>query len=337
MSLFSRFSFHTETCGVDVGKHTIRAAQLRAPHQHAGLVGVSEVALPAKIYTKDQISNLDQFTEAVQKLLQGGSPGPIKAKAAVAALPESFIFTRIIQLPNLPPHELQKAIPYEVGQFLPIPVEEVYFDYTPLALHPDKSQIDAALFAAPKLLVDNLVTTLHNCGLELYALETKSTAITRAFLPTHTIEPVLIIEIGSESTRLTVVDHGDVWLTASLNMGEGQLVKAIADKLSKPEAEVLPYLAAHGSDASAATLSSVVAPIIQEIVSVTRYHESRDFNAGKIHRAILTGQGAAIPGLVSALLGGMHIKGELGTPLVTGVNSIDPRYSVALGLSMRTL
>lgn len=315
----------------------MRAASLRSPHQHASLQSVSEAALPAKIFAKDQISNVDQFTETIQKLLDSGSPEPMKARAAVAALPEAFIFTRIIQLPNLAPHELQKAVPYEVGQFLPIPVEEVYFDYTPLALHADKQQIDAALFAAPKQLVDNLVTALHNCGLELYALETKSTAITRAFLPAKTTDPTLIIEIGSDSTRLTVVDHGDVWLTASLNVGEIQLLKAIADKIGKPDAEVVPYLAGHGSETTNTMLASVVAPILQEVVSVTRYHESRDFNAGKIHRAILTGQGAAIPGLVPVLIANMHIKTELGTPLVTGIKSIDPRYSVALGLSMRTL
>lgn len=320
-----------------MGRHSIRVAQLRSPRQHAALVGVSETPLPQKTFDKDRITNVEQFTQAIQNLLQTARPHPITAHAAVAALPEAFIFTRIIQLPNLPPHELRKAVPFEVSQFLPIPVEEVYYDYTPLALHPDKQQIDAALFAAPKQLVDTLVDILHRCGLELYALETKSTAIARTFLPAGTEEAILIIEIGSESTRFTVIDHGDVWLTASLNIGQIQLVKAIAEKIGKPDSEVKAHLSAHSGSATSEMLTSIVSPITAETVSVTRYHETRDYHSNKIKRAIIAGQGADLPGLIPALVGSLHLKCDPGTPLVTGTPNVDLRYSVALGLSMRTL
>ncbi len=337
MALSSLFGLKTEVCGIDIGQHTVRGAQLRSARQHAPLLGMGEAALPKKVFDKDKITDLDGFAKTILEVIQNAQPHPITAKAVVAALPETLIFTRVIQLPNLPPPELKKAIPYEASQFLPIPVENVYFDYIPLALRPDKQQIDVAIFAAPKELVDGLIDVIHRAGLELYALETKSTAILRSLIPAGTEEAALIMEIGSESTRMTIADHGNVWLTTSFNVGEIQLIKAIATKLGKPEADIRTHLANHQGDEINKMLVEVVGPIVQEAISATRYHETRDYHPSKTHRAIIVGQGATIPGVIPAIIGSLHIKCEPGLPLVSGTPNIDLKFSVALGLSMRAL
>jgi len=337
LALFSLFGLHTETCGIDIGYHGIRGAQLKYPRQHAPLVALSEVQLSKKVFDKNQLADKDGLAQAIHQLVQSGQPHPITAKAVVAALPEMFIFTRVIQLPNLPPEELQMALPHEVSQYIPLPVEDVYYDHVRLALRPDKEQLDVALFAAPKVLVDDLIDAIHQNGLELYALETKATAIMRSLLPLGTTESALIIEIGSESTRMTVADHGNVWLTTSLNVGTLQLLKTLSEKLAKPEAEVKEYLAKHQSVNTESILSTAVSGIVQEAISATRYHETRDYHPTKIHRAIVVGQGTTIPGIIPAIVRSFHIKCEPGLPLVTGVANVDLKFGVALGLSMRSL
>ncbi len=336
MSLFS-IGTHTNVCGIDVGLHSIRGAQLVRPRQHAPLASLSEALLPKKALDKNKIIDMDGFEQCLRELLKQGEPRPMSARAVVAALPETFIFTQVIQLPNLAPPELKKAMQHEVGQYLPIAAEETYFDYVPLALRPDKQQIDIALFAAPKQLVDDLITVMHTCGLELYALETKSTAVLRALIPAGMNEAALIIEIGSETTRMTVSDHGNVWLTTSVNVGELKLIKAVSEKIGKPETEVRAYLQQHQDEPTQQMLAEASAVIVQEAIAASRYHETRDFQPGKIHRAILAGQGATIPGIVPAVTSALHLKCEPGLPLVSGNSAIDLKFTVALGLAMRNL
>lgn len=337
MFLLSNFGLRTEVCGLDIGPTTLRAAQLKTAKQHAALVAVSEVAFTKKIFDKNVVTDPDAFHQSLSEVMQSGAPHSFTAKAVVAAIPESFVFTRIIQLPHLPPDELRKTVPYEVGQYLPVPVEEVYYDYTPLALRPDKEQIDVALFAAPRSVVDPVIEIIRKCGLELYALETKSTAITRALVPAGVDEGILVIEIGNGSTRLTIIDHGDVWLTASINGGETEITKSLSDKLNIPLKDLARTLPTQKPDIVKGILKTALGQVIEEAVAVTRYHEARDYHPNKIKRALVVGKGAAIPGVISLLADTIHLPTEPGSPLVVTNTAIDPRYTVALGLSMRTL
>lgn len=335
MSLSSFLGLRTEVVGLDIGQHSVRVAQLKRPRQHSRLVSLGIAELPKKTLEKGTIANPDALIETIKSALQNATPHRITAKTLVAALPEIYIFSKVIQMPNLPPNELQKAIPFETSQFIPMPIDEMYIDYTPLALHPDKQQIDVAIFAAPKQMVDSLIDITNQAGFELSALETKSTAITRSLLPAGSTDAIQIIEIGSESTRMTISDHGNVWLTTSLNIGEAQLLKTIGEKLNQPENEVRDYLSNHKSSSIDSVVSSAVAPIVQEAVSANRFHETRDYQADKIKRAILVGQGSTIPGIIPAVVGSMHIQCEPGLPLVTGTTEVNLQYAVSLGLSMR--
>ncbi len=333
----SLFGFNTSVCGLDVGLHALMAAQLKSPAQHSTLVCLSTQDLDQKTFEKDKTLDSEILARTLKNLISNAQPRPITAKAVVAALPETYIFTKIIQLPNLAPKELQKAIGYEASQYLPVPIDEVYFDYTPLALRPDNKQIDAALFAAPKNLVDSLITAIKSCGLELYAVETKSTAIGRALLPSGNTDAVLIIDIGSESTRMTLVDHGNVWLATSVAIGEIQMLKALSELFKCEPKEVRKIVAAGTSDLVKDTIKSITAGITQEAMSVIRYHETRDYGPNKVAKALVVGQGATIPGILDQIVEAIHLKSEFGAPLVAGNKSIDLRYTVALGLSMRSL
>lgn len=337
MSFLSSFGVKTDVGGLDIGPTNLRMAQLKYPKQHASLVALSEVSLPKKIFEKDTIVDTDSFSSALATLLESASPQAITAKAVVAALPETFIFTRIVQLPHLAPNELKKALNYEIGQYLPVPVEGVYYDYTPLALRQDKQQLDIAIFAAPKTLVDPLIDVIHSQGLELYALETKATAATRALILSGSNSAALIIEIGNGATRLTVVDHGNVWLTTSLPCGEEQITKVVAEKTGHDQKSVRQELSKADAGAAHTALKAAIDPIVQEVVSITRYHETRDYEPSKLDRTIIVGQGASLPKITELLTEALHRPCEPGSPLVGNAQTLDLKYAIAIGLAMRTL
>ncbi len=337
LSLSSLFGLSTSTMGLDIGQHSIRVAELTKSQQHASIKSVGEAEIPKKLIDKNQITDIDSFVAVIRTAVANAKPNPIKAKSVVAALPEAFIYTRVIQLPNLPPAEFKKAIPFEASQFLPVPIEEVYYDYTTLGVREDTGQTDLAIFAAPKTLVDGLIEAVHKSGLELFALETKPTAITRAFLPLGVDSAVMIVEIGSETTRMTVADHGNVWLTTSLNVGEIQLTKDIATKLHQPPEQLRKYLEQNSKQFNPDILIDVVKPITNEIISAARYHENRDYHAAKITRVILAGQGTTIPELIPTIIKSLRLNCEAGKPLVTSNSDVNLKYAVALGLSMRPI
>lgn len=337
LSLSSLFGLSTSTVGLDIGQHSVRVAELSKPQQHATLKSVGEALLPKKLIDKNQIIDVDALSTSIKLALDNAQPNSIKARSVVAALPETYIYTRVIQLPNLPPAEFKKAVPYEASQFLPVPIDDVYYDYIPLGVREDTGQTDLSIFAAPKSLVDGLIEAVHKSGLELFALETKPTAIARAFLPVGVDAAVLIVEIGSETTRITVADHGNVWLTTSANVGEIQLLKEIADKMQQPANEIKRYLEQNKKHINIDIISSAVKPIVNEALSAARFHETRDYHSAKITRIILAGQGTTIPELIPTAIKSLRLNCEAGKPLVTSREDIDLKYAVSLGLAMRQI
>lgn len=337
MSFLSGFGIKTEVVGLDIGPSILRMAQLKYPRQHAPLVATSEVVMPKRLFDKNIITDADGLSNALRTLIDTGAPHNFSAKAVVAALPETYIFTRIVQVPHLTPGDLEKALVYEIGQYLPVPIEEVYYDYTPLALRKEKQVIDIAIFAAPRSLVDPLIEIIRSNGLELYALETKATAVVRSLMPSGAHNAALIVEIGNEATRLTIVDHGDVWLTTSLTCGEEQILKSIATSTNRTPKDVSQFIGHGETKEIKSALKSALAPIIQEVASVTRYHSTRDYNPTVLNRTIVVGQAAGISGLIESMNESLQKVCEIGTPLIGNVSKLDLKYTVAIGLAMRPL
>jgi type IV pilus assembly protein PilM len=107
--------------GLDIGTTSIKLVQLDdAGKGTFKLVTKGMVAVPEKSDTQEK--NDLAVIEAIKTVAREAK---VTVKQTVISLPESQVYTRVIEMPYLEEPELSAAIKWQSEQFLPVPVDEV--------------------------------------------------------------------------------------------------------------------------------------------------------------------------------------------------------------------
>jgi len=293
--------------GLDIGYSTLKVMQLKGEGAGAKLLGVAEVQIEPKTLGKDGIKDKQKATEAIWLAMKSARPYPISAKIVSAALPESLVFTKSIDLPAMKIEEINKNIPYQVGEFFPIPANEMYLDWQIVGQLPGKNLIDVLVVAAPKKIVDSFAEVIKQAGLELSSLETKPVSVVRALIGKNDPGPYLILDIGAQTSSIICFDQATIKLTSTISSGGDDLAKDFQPNINN---------------------------LASEIVHLIKYYQNRIGQATIFRKIILAGGGANIPNLALALEQSTKIKTEIGWPQIK-TKTYNPKFATVIGLAMK--
>ncbi len=142
------------------------------------------------------------------------------------SLPEEKSFLRLIQLPKIKREELGNAIRWEIEANIPMPADELSYDYEVIEpLEGGADHFDVVLTAFPKAIVESYVRVLKKSGLEPLALELESQAIIRAAiadLKERTAK--LVVDMGRTRTSFIIISGGAIIFTTTIELG-GRLLE----------------------------------------------------------------------------------------------------------------
>ncbi len=315
--------------GLDIGYQTLKLVQIKQTKHGSSLIGAIEIPLEQKILDKDKFRNKADTANLIKEAIKEAKPNSITARRIVSALPETFVFSKTVQMPKMTQQEYLAAIPNEIAGFLPIPINDVYFDYQVLVAHPDEPLNDILVVATPKRLVDDYVEMAQLAGLELVALETKPLAVGRAIIGDDDKSGSLVIHIGTEYSRIAIWDDGNLKLTTTVNTGQNQLLESLGytGKLDKKEIKL--------SEASEKDIAIPLNNIIEEAINAIKYHLNRGYKPKPISKIMLCGSGILISGLDNLVEKEIKIKTEIEKIKLTGKESLQPQYIAAYGLALR--
>lgn len=296
------------TFGLDIGHATMKMVQVKGTGPLARMTGAAEVSVPEDSITKDGIKDKKKLAEIIKAAVREAQPSTITAKIVSSALPESLVFTKLIDLPQMTKKELDKNIPYQATEFFPIPVEETYMDWQIIGTLPNNS-IEVLVVAAPRKLVNDLIETVKLAGFELMGLETKPIATIRALVRPHEAGPIILVDIGATNSALVGFDQGSLKLTSTLTFG--------GDEIKVDPTEKIKALA-------------------EEILHVAKYYQNRIGQAQVFRKIILAGGGANIHQIPIVLQQLTKIHTEVGQPIIR-LKNYDPKYAVAIGLALKEI
>lgn len=296
------------TFGLDIGHATMKMVQVKGVGPAARLAGAVEVAVPEESITKDGIKEKKKLAKIIKAAVKEAQPSPINAKIVSSALPESLVFTKLIDLPKMTDKELAKNIPYQATEFFPLPVEETYMDWQVVGTLPNNS-IEVLVVAAPRVLVNDLIETVKLAGFELMGLETKPIALIRALVRNHEPGPIILIDIGATNTALICFDQGTLKLTSTLTFG--------GDQIKLEPAETIKNLSA-------------------EVMHLIKYYQNRLGQVQVFKKIVLAGGGANIHQVTIVLQQLLKIKTEVGDPLIR-LKNYDPKYAASIGLALKEI
>ncbi|NQU82753.1 MAG: type IV pilus assembly protein PilM [Parcubacteria group bacterium] len=347
-----------DSFGLDISDLSLKVANIEKRGKQFEFTSFGCLAIPKGVIKDGQIQDEGRLVKAIHELLANVHGKQIKTKNVVCCLPEEKSFLDILQLPVLDPEETAQAVIFEAANHIPIPLEDVYFDFEliqPLIKNP--KQQDILIAATPKKIVDGYFNALKKAGLRTQALEVEPLAIVRALVKLNVAtKPLLIIDFGACRTSFIIFSGHNVTFSSTIPVSSNELTRVIAEKLNiKPkEAEDLKKSEGLEGDKKVFNaMTPVLTDLTQQIKNHLDYYKSHIPSSqglnnldNKVDRILLCGGGANLKGLANFLTSTFKIKVVLSNPLTnlkkTNLKTtpiLDKEkslcYATALGLALR--
>jgi type IV pilus assembly protein PilM len=207
----------SDTFGLDIGTTSIKALSLKKGGNSFSIESMGIGPTPQKGIMSESNEDLHKFAEAVRQVITSAN---IKQKEVNVALPESQVYTKIIEMPALSEKELAAALKYEMEQYIPLPLDQVKTDWQVLSPSTAQNKTSRILLVAASLaLIKKYETVLDELGLVPSTIETEMLSVHRAIFPlVNTASSNMIVHMGAATTNIAVVENGELIMVFTVEM-----------------------------------------------------------------------------------------------------------------------
>lgn len=341
----ARLGKHNDVIGLDIGTTAIRVVQV-TPGPKPGLVAFAQIPVPAGLLMSDSKADYERLSRLVVQLLKDQR---ISAKQVVTGLPSSKVFASVITTPKLDAAQLAKAIRYQAGEYIPMAVDQVKLDWSVLGPTADGNSQEVLLIAAPNSVVNKYLDIIEGAGLELVALEANAIASSRSLVSSTPNLAVVVLDIGSFDTDLTILYNDLPRLLRSVPVGDTVLVKSVAQALGLGDEQAKQFSYKFGMAQTklegqvAKAMKPGVDSLVNEIQKSIKFFTSR-YPDVKLEKLVIAGDAVALPELPTYLANGTGLPVEIGNPWAKvgypaawqdNLSKIAYQFAVAAGLAER--
>lgn len=332
--------------GIDFGNYSVKAVELQNIRSNPTLVAFGSQPTPSGVLHSDNPMNQQKLADSLKSLYRSAG---IRNKKVVLAIPESAVFTRYIDLPGLKENEIETAVYFKAKQYLPIPVEQVQMSYIVLGFDPGKNAYAILLVAAPIKTINVYLEVVAKAGLEAIAIETESIAVGRAMYKATNASHVVILDLGSRTTDMSIMYGGQMIFSQSIAIGSDSMTQAIVNQFGFDYNQAEQYKRNYGVTPNILenkiynTLKPILDALLVEVQrgvefykTTTLRHSPKDY--------LLNGDGALLPGLAEFIQGSFGVNAYIADPWVNIrvpeklqnlVQKNKPSYSIAVGLALK--
>ncbi len=382
MALFSK---NKNVIGIDIGVDSVKMVELAKQQGKPALItyGIAEDSVD--IVRDKSAESTAKLVHIIKQII---TEARISGKSVIAALPTFSVFSSILSLPMMPKKDLAQAVRWEAKKFVPMPLEEMILDWKLLKSldvlkqereqtatksdsetkdnsgmvddennknqdktsekQPKADHLRVLITAAPKNLVSRYVDVIKSAGLELSSLETEAFAVTRSIIGNQK-GSVMIVDIGSVTTDIIIIEDGIPILNRSIDVGGKTLTNAIAQSLHIDIARAEQFkrdigVNLNGGSAIPRVMKQTLQPILQEITYSHNLYLSQTNQP--VEKIVLTGGSALLPAMDQFLAETTNINTYIGDPwtrigykdeLKPVLDEVGSRLPVAIGLALRPL
>jgi type IV pilus assembly protein PilM len=349
MGLFS-FGNDNLFLGIDIGDSSLKMVELRKKNKQIQLVNyafsenVSEVNFM-------KVDDVNYLARAINKVKNNAG---ITGQKVTASLPTFAVFSSIINISGVDKKKIAEEINKEAKKVIPLPLEEMTLDWKIIPNKHGKvsstGDIKVFLTGSPKKLVRKYINIFKVAKLNLTSLETETFSLVRSLLGNDK-STVMIVEIGANSTDLSIIKNSIPVLNRSLAVCASTLTKVLAEKLGFSYAQAEQFkldlglsLKVDSSQELPKLLMKTLEPIVTEIKYMLDF--SRSQNNEKVEKIVLSGGGALLLNLAEYLTQRLNIQVIVGDPwnrvrcpanLKPILDEVGPSLAVAIGLAMREI
>ncbi len=333
--------------GLDIGTKTIKMVSL-SPSKDGFILDASIITpMPEKGMLSESPLDEEEMATAIKKALNDSG---IESKFVNIALPETQIYTKVIEMPALSDKELSSAIYWEAEQYIPIPLSSITFVWSILK-RPQKftagDKMEVLMVGAPTTLVNKYKKIISMAGLTVVSMETQILSAIRALVGSQ-FPPSLLVDIGEVSTCLAIVKDGIMIFTYSTPTGGGAISRAIASSFGFSAAEAEQYKKTYGfadrvfGGKIGLAAHPILMTILTEVKKALSFYDQK-YKDEPIKQILLSGGTAKLPGIDAFFANNSGIETVIATPWKRLASQQIPKqildngaeYTIAAGLAMR--
>lgn len=334
--------------GLDIGSHAIKLVELGFSGNTVEMMAAGSLPMPPNALSSTVAADTEALAQAVKRLMKETGA---KSKEVYIALPESNVFTRVLEVPALSARELTSAIQWEAEQYIPLPLDQVNLDYTILrdAKATGTNKMEVLLVAAPKTLLEKYLHILELAEVTGVAAETEIIATSRALTRSMpNIHSVMLVSLGAGTTDIAILRNGALTFVRSFSAGGDALTRAIAQNFDFNMTQAEEFKRTYGvqADKLEGKIAVAVKPITDTIVTELKralvfYQEK--YKEDHVQIIVLSGGTARLPGMLVFLATSLGTEVQLANPWAgitrssrfNVLTSEGPNFCVAVGLALR--
>jgi type IV pilus assembly protein PilM len=341
---------------IDIGKQSIKLIQIK-DRKEILKVGIANFPSNIKsiVPSIKEPKELQLMVNSIKTLIDSVSP---TSKMLNSALPENFIFSKLISIPLIDENKIEETIYWEAQQFVPIPIAETQMDWFEIKRSQNaegKIFLDVMVIAAPKNMVEGYLKLFEMSGLELIALEVESVALVRALSRIYDTSngqnTKLIIDIGASGTEVCVYFNNKVIYSQGLSTSSTDFTKSISTSFGLQDSQAEQYKFVYGmkeDQADGGKIKNAIKPVMD--IMLTEVKKVMDFVTNRLqypasNQILLTGYGSLLPGLDKYVSGFLSIDTIVANPTMSMDLSPEAReffnrqpavgFTIPIGLSLK--
>jgi len=352
------FSLKFDTFGLDLSDLSAKIVKLERKNGKYFFSFFGTFKIEKGLIEQGIIKDEENLVKNLEKGLKEIKAEKLKTKYAVVCLPEEKNLSQIIEMPDLPKEDLEKALLFEIENHIPFPVGEIYFDFIKLPSEKEK-KCKVLISAYQKEIVNSYFRVLKKIKLEPVVFEPEILSLGRLILPSKDF--VLVIDLGETRTNFGVFSEGILRFSTSSPFSSSLLTESISKELKIPIEEAEKLKRSFGLEESIflkyetkesifkkergkifEALVPCLSDFLDQIKRILSYFESLAPNF-KIKKIFLSGGGSLLKGLKEFIQIQTEIPTEILNPLLVLPLQKEPKisfeeivkYSCAIGLAKR--
>ena len=380
-------AFKKNCLGVDIGTSSIKIVELLYWRKRKKLQNYGEISAEVfadksfKIFERgDLVLSDDEISKAILAILDEAK---IKTRRAVFALPDFTSFFTWFTLPAMTRDEVPEAVRYEARRHIPFPLSEVTLDWQIIGSHvlknnKKKTAWKILLVSVPNEIINHYKRIAAFTHLEIVGIEAEVFGLLRSLVKNYgrynarsvEKETIAVVDIGSQSTTISVVDQGVLKRSHSFDIAGNELTMLLSKSfgVNYKSAEELKHK--YGLLKKSRNTSDnirensfqdiedknkdlyqsrdVSLPLIDLIVTETKKITQNFYQTeGKaVHKIILAGGSAFMPGLKDYFSENLKKTIEIADPfsdifytpiLDKKLKEMGPSFAIAVGTALRGL
>jgi type IV pilus assembly protein PilM len=301
--------------GLDIGTTAIRVVQLHGTGPVKSLIRYAYVPVDSKLVLSDAKSDQQRLSQIISELL---GQARMNTRNVAVGIPSQKVFTAVVDFDRLPTAELAKAIRYQADSLIPTPLEKSKIDWAVIGDSPkDKTKVEVLLSSVENDYVEQRLDMLESIGLDVVAFEPDNLAITRALIAQDSMQPQMVLDIGSKTTDLVVTMNGAPRLTRSIPTGAEAIIRSASQNLNIDDKQARQFVFKFGLsrdklegriyDAIIGTVDLLTGEIDKSI----KFFQSRYVSA-PVSRIVVTGGASALPEFPLYLANKFAVEVEIG-------------------------